>query len=168
MPRLAINYSNVSFYKLCCNDLSITKIYIGSTTNFKNRKATHKSKASSLKYNAYLYQYIRSNGGWDNWSMIELENRSCSGSNEQLLIERKHMENLHAELNTLRPIVSIEECIEYQQQYRVNNHQAYLEYLKTYRIVNHDKGLDYGRTYRLENRDLINLKQKNKRLLKLL
>jgi len=42
MPRLPINYSKTSIYKLCCNDTSITECYIGHTTNFTKRKQRHK------------------------------------------------------------------------------------------------------------------------------
>ena len=38
-------YQNSIIYKLChCSDLENENIYIGSTTNFRNRKNGHKSK----------------------------------------------------------------------------------------------------------------------------
>ena len=70
------NYSNSSIYKLCCNDASITDIYIGSTTNFRRRKFTHKSSCHNSKsqnYNQNVYQFIRENGGFNAFDMIEIE-----------------------------------------------------------------------------------------------
>jgi predicted GIY-YIG superfamily endonuclease len=32
-------------YKIVCKDLSITDVYVGSTTNFTNRKRDHKKAA---------------------------------------------------------------------------------------------------------------------------
>jgi len=43
MPRKIINYTNTIIYKIVCNDLNITDLYVGSTTDFTNRKYNHKS-----------------------------------------------------------------------------------------------------------------------------
>ena len=63
-------------YKLCCLDLSITDIYIGSTTSKYRRKHAHKSACNNPndeKHNYYLYRFIRQHGGWDNWDFVEIE-----------------------------------------------------------------------------------------------
>ncbi len=44
MPRNEIDYSKTIIYKIVCNDLTITDCYVGSTTDFKTRKAAHKNK----------------------------------------------------------------------------------------------------------------------------
>ena len=64
------------FYKLVCNDTNIKDFYIGSTVNWNDRKTLHKSDCNNQngkKYNASKYKTIRANGGWTNWSMIEIE-----------------------------------------------------------------------------------------------
>ena len=43
MPRKEINYLNTIIYKFVCNDLNIKDTYVGHTTDFIKRKATHKS-----------------------------------------------------------------------------------------------------------------------------
>ena len=73
-----VNYTKASIYKICCNDLQIKEIYIGSTCNFTQRKYSHKRVCNNelLKtpcVNSKLYKFIRENGGWDNWDMIELK-----------------------------------------------------------------------------------------------
>ena len=64
-------YDKSIIYKLKHNeDYDDNNIYIGSTSNFKNRKYQHKNKCSNEKskeYNYYVYQFIRANGNWDNW-----------------------------------------------------------------------------------------------------
>jgi predicted GIY-YIG superfamily endonuclease len=42
MPRQNVNYQKTLIYKLVCNDLEVKEIYVGQTTNFRNRKDTHK------------------------------------------------------------------------------------------------------------------------------
>ncbi len=71
-----MNYSNSSIYKLCCNNTEIKEIYIGSTTNFRRRKFTHKyscNNPNDRNYNLNVYKIIRENGGWDAFDMVELE-----------------------------------------------------------------------------------------------
>ena len=80
MPRLPIDYSNAVIYKISCRDKSITEIYIGSTTNFTKRKHEHKSICNNINtkdYNNQKYIFIRENGGWNNWEMIEIEKVQC-------------------------------------------------------------------------------------------
>jgi hypothetical protein len=75
MPKLPIDYSKGFIYKLCCLDVNVKDIYIGSSTNFKERRKGHKKRCNNEKqksYNIYVYKFIRDNGGWDNWTMIEL------------------------------------------------------------------------------------------------
>ena len=49
MPRKIINYTNTIIYKIVCNDLNITDLYVGSTTDFTNRKYNHKSSCNNEK-----------------------------------------------------------------------------------------------------------------------
>ena len=76
MPRKDIDYSNTIIYRIVCKDTSITDCYVGHTTNFINRKNGHKTKCNNEKdknYNLNVYQFIRDNGNWENWDMIEIE-----------------------------------------------------------------------------------------------
>ena len=85
MPRKAVNYLNTIIYKIVCKDLSITDVYIGQTTNFRTRKNQHKRNCcnpDAEKHHLKVYQYIRENGGWENFDMIEIEKYSCNDANE--------------------------------------------------------------------------------------
>ena len=95
MTRLKINYQNLIIYKIVCKDLNIKPVYIGSTTDFTNRKYDHKSNCINIdgkKYNYELYQFIRINGGWGNWDMILIENYPCNSKLESLRQERNWYE----------------------------------------------------------------------------
>ena len=106
MPKKDIDYSKCVIYKIVCNDLSITDIYVGSTTDFIKRKYTHKRNCineDSVQYNLNIYKCMRGNGGWENWAMYEIEKFPCNDSNEARARERYWYEELKANLNMSTP-----------------------------------------------------------------
>ena len=103
MPKDNIDYSNTIIYKIYCNDSSVTDIYVGHTTNFIKRKYQHKvlcNKKSKLK----IYDIIQKNGGWNNWTMIEIAKYVCQDVTEARIREQEHYELLKPSLNTINPI----------------------------------------------------------------
>jgi len=104
MPRTPIDYAKTTIYKLVHkDDLNDENIYTGHTTNFICRKNKHKSDCNnpnSLEYNTKKYKYIRENGGWDEWCMIEIEKYSCKDVYEARARERQIQTNMNAKLNT--------------------------------------------------------------------
>ena len=117
-------------YKIVCNDPDIKDVYVGSTKNFFLRRNLHKSHSTfkDLK----LYKTIRDHGGWDNWSMIEIEKFPCKDFNEASKRERYWYEILNAKLNSRNPFMSKEEYCE------VHVHDK-KEYDKLYRNKNREK-----------------------------
>ncbi len=106
MPRTNIDYSKTTIYKLCCKDLDIKEIYIGHTTDMRKRKCCHKSHCNNEKnkdYNLNVYQFIRANGGWDNWDMIEVERYNAIDGYDATKRERYYIEELNATLNKIIP-----------------------------------------------------------------
>jgi hypothetical protein len=67
-------------YKFECKNKEITNIYIGHTNNEIKRYTEHKSSynGSGNNKNCKIYQFIKDNGGWDNWNFIILERFSFS------------------------------------------------------------------------------------------
>jgi hypothetical protein len=127
MPKVAIDYSKTIIYKLCCNDINITDIYIGHTTNFKIRKANHKTSYNNEKDNRIVYKFIKNNGGWSNWSMIMIEEYPCNSLLEALKQERYWIEKFKATLNMTIPSRTFKE---YKQDNRENiliDHKKYYE-----------------------------------------
>ena len=60
-------------YKIICNNPNVSQFYMGTTKNFIRRKQFHKEKTLSHKDNDYLHTFIYNNGGFHNWSMIQLK-----------------------------------------------------------------------------------------------
>ena len=100
------NYQNAMIYKLCCNDLNITDIYIGSTVCFRKRKWQHKHSCNNINdknYNLKLYKFIRDNGGFENWDMVLVANTPCNSKLQLSKHERHYYEKLNATLNSYCP-----------------------------------------------------------------
>ena len=160
MPLNPIKYSNTIMYKLICNDLNITDCYIGHTTDFKSRKSKHKSKCNNINdknYNLKVYQYIRDNGGWDNWSMIMIEEYKCNNILEALKRERELIEELKATLNCRIPSRTKNE---YKKKYYKNNIDKYKEQHKEYYENNKEKILEKCKEYSIDNKDKIKERKK--------
>jgi hypothetical protein len=103
MPKDNIDYSNTIIYKIYCNDTSVTDTYIGYTTNFIKRKYQHKMLCNSNK-KLKIYDTIRNNGGWDNWSMIEIAKYNCKDVTEARIREQEHHDLLKPTLKTEKSI----------------------------------------------------------------
>jgi hypothetical protein len=107
-----VNYNKSTIYKLCCNNLEIKEIYIGSTTNFNKRRNAHKSDCNNKEkrsYNLYVYQFIRSNGGFQNWSMVEIELFNARDKKNLHRRERYWIETEKSVLNQIRAYATEEE-----------------------------------------------------------
>ena len=111
----SIDYSKVVIYKIVCKDLNIDMCYVGHTTNFTHRKASH-VRNSLIEaypfYNYQVYQIIRDNGGWENWDMVEIKKYPCQDFNEARARERYWYEELNSKLNSKRPYATKEEVKE--------------------------------------------------------
>ena len=148
MPRIPIEYSKTIMYKLVCNDLSITECYVGHTTDMTKRKSQHKSCCNNEKckqFNQQKYIFIRENGGWENWSMIMIEEYPCNNRVEAEKRERFWFEDLKSKLNMCRPHRTIKEKKEHNKEYREENKDKINEQRKEYREANKDKINEYQR-----------------------
>jgi hypothetical protein len=157
MTRGNVDYSKGCIYKICCKDSSITDIYIGSTTNFRGRKSQHKSSCNNENANGFnmnIYKTIREKGGWENWDMVLIENYSSNSKKELEKREREKFDELKPTLNTVRPIVTLEEMkethIKAAKNYLINNPERRKETHKTY-YNNHKEILRDKGNKRYEN-----------------
>ena len=103
MPKYVIGYDNTIIYKIFCNDPKITDLYVGHTTNFIKRKYQHKVLCDSGK-KLKIYDLIRENGGWDNWTMAEIAKYNCQDATEARIREQEH----YHLLNSAKPIANNE------------------------------------------------------------
>jgi hypothetical protein len=105
MPKETIDYSNTIIYKIYCKDETIKDIYVGHTTNFTQRKYSHKIELNNLNNTQKIYNRIRSNGGWENWDMVEIAKYCCKDATEARIKEQFHYEELKSSLNSVPPYV---------------------------------------------------------------
>ena len=89
-----------SFYKIYCNDSSVTACYIGKTSNFTARCANHKSNCKNMN-TLKLYCFIREHGDWENWTIHVIHRAYCTletaGLIEYALI-KQHDANLNIQI----------------------------------------------------------------------
>jgi len=107
MPKVDIDYSNTIFYKIYCKDSAIDDLYIGHTTNFVQRKHAHKQGCTNNKssnYNCKLYQTMRDNMGWDNWTMEIIAFHNCDNLYAAKKLEQSYFEDYKATLNSIEPL----------------------------------------------------------------
>ena len=160
-------YDKSIIYKLCCKDTSITDIYVGSTTAFKNRKYQHKqccNDEKGKKYNLNVYQFIRDNGNFENWDMVEIERYNAFDKLDLHKRERYWIEELKSSLNSIIPTQTRKEHYEKnkdktkQKEYRELNKDTIKTTNIKYRENNKDKIKTTNIKYRENNKDKINEK----------
>jgi len=137
-----VNYNKSIVYRLVCKDPTIPDEYIGSTTNKNRRKQGHKNDCNNENrrgYNLQVYQFIRANGGFDNWTMIILEEYSCECKVELEMRERYWIELRKPTLNKQIPTRT-------DKEYREENREHIKEYQKQYREEHKDEINEKKRT----------------------
>ena len=115
MPKKTIN--DYIFYKIACDDCP-DYIYIGSTSNFRERKCNHKSycnNPNAKNHNLKLYQVIREYGGWANWNMIIIDKAEQLTLIDARIKEEQLRKDYNANLNSLRAYTSDEERKDYNK-----------------------------------------------------
>jgi hypothetical protein len=174
MPKTPIDYAKTIIYKLVHkDDLYDENIYTGHTTEMTKRKAEHKSDCTnpnSDKYNQKKYQYIRENGGWDEWLMIEIEKYPCKDKPEAIARERVIQAEMKAKLNTNVPgrtkkewrIDNHEKLLKQKKQYYQDNRESILERVSNYVQDNRDKVLENKKQHYQDNRENLAEKAKQK------
>jgi hypothetical protein len=149
------DYSKAIVYKLCCKDTNITEIYIGSTCNFSRRKSEHKSFCNNEKnkaYNLKVYQFIRDNGGFGFWDMIQVEAYpECANKRELEQYERYHIEELKPALNCLIPTRT-------DKEWRCDNKEIISEKYKEWYCDNKEIISEKYKKWYCDNKDKINEK----------
>src|SRR5271169_3101065 len=146
-------------YKIICQNLNIHDAYVGSTKNFKKRMNDHKSKCENPQDDDYMvpvYQFIRSNGGWDNWHQIIIEEVNYSDIIELRIRERYWIETLHSSLNTKIPTRT-------HKEYREDNKDYISKYYKEWCKKNKEINVQKAKAYYKENKEAICASQKEYR-----
>jgi hypothetical protein len=99
------NYANGIIYKLARRD-GAGECYVGSTCSLRQRRYMHKHVCTvpdSQHHHMRLYEHIRSNGGWDEWDCVPLEEHPCENKTQLHIRERHWVDTLRPSLNTRAP-----------------------------------------------------------------
>jgi len=110
----------------------------------------------NIQFNIKLYQFIRSNGGWNQFTMIEIEKLNCSDGNEARSRERYWYELLNAQLNMVCPNRSKKE---YDKIYYEQNKDKKTEQKQIYRQQNKDKIKEQKTEYYQQNKEKLKEKE---------
>lgn len=165
-------------YKIFCDDCDC--VYIGSTENLDKREKKHKTRCNNPndeQHNLKIYKTIREYGGWENWTMICIE--ECDKVIETKLdarkIEQNYIDELNATLNSQRAYRSEEQRIEDNKitckKWREENEEHYKTQRKEYREENKEKvqkqkAADYEKHKEKRQETNKNWREENKEKLK--
>jgi hypothetical protein len=141
---------NAIIYKISCKDELIKDCYIGSSFNFDHRYKQHKSDCNnenSKDHNLKIYQFIRNNGGWDNFKFEILLSFDCENTKQKVLKEQYFIDVYKASLNSCKAIRTEEEKKDYDKEYYENNKAKLLEQNKKYYENNKEKNKDKIKKY---------------------
>ena len=96
------DYKNSVIYRIYCKNPDIKDCYIGSSICIQDRMYGHKSicyNKTIREYNEKKYEFIRNNGGWDNFDYEILEYYPCNNFEELRQKEQEYIEKLNPSLN---------------------------------------------------------------------
>ena len=191
--KTVIDYASreIIFYKFICNDPTIINTYVGHTINFTKRKSDHKKRCQTIVYqHILLYKTIIENGGWDNWTMFEIERLIVSSKQEALQREQYWIDLQSDKLNMCKSFqlnrkeyyIENREAIlkksinwynnnkeyasEKNKEWRENNKEYASEKHKQWRENNKLKIAADKQTYNDKNKEQINLKRREKTISK--
>lgn len=136
------NYNNTIIYLMYHKDDETKQnSYIGSTTNMAKRLYHHKYVCNHphIKgHNTKKYQYIRENGGMDNWVIDELEKYPCNNKREKEEREQHWIHTYKCVLNKNKSFAG-NDCRKYMRDYMRNYYsrneeqrQKHKMYMKEY------------------------------------
>ena len=161
MPKTPTDYSKTVIYKIQHIDKE-DLLYVGSTTDFRRRKAEHKHNCKTKK--TKLYEMIRYNGGWNEFNMVVIKNFCCNNGEEAKAEEDRIIREMKCNMNMIRAYISNEEKKElekeYNKQYQENNKERLKEYDKQYYEQNREEFLERQKKHYEQNKEKIKERQK--------
>ena len=175
MPNTPIDYTKTIIYKIVHKEEPDNyETYVGHTTNFRKRKNSHKRRCedpNNAKHHLKIYQYIRENGGWDYFIMLEIEKYPCNDGDEARAREQEWYIELKSKLNKYCPKRSYKEWYDENRERLREKNKEWLntgdnynkmrEYYNRRYYEKKDEILAKQKQYRQANKDIINEKRRN-------
>ena len=102
-------------------------VYVGSTTNFSQRKGAHKHywNKEGKNFTSPIYCHIRDNGGFECFEVIPIKSLKLRNKTELLIAEQEEMDKHRTLANRNKAHMTIEEHKEYQKQYTKQYHEEH-------------------------------------------
>ena len=147
-----------TIYKIVCKYPLVTDCYVGMSKDVTLRFTQHQLACyneNCKNYNYKIYKTIRSNGGFDNWILQEIETIEHDDNDNSIARERESywFHELNSTLNNNVPNQSSKLS---KQIWKTNNPDYYREYSKQYILKNKDMLIEKHKNYYLENKAHIN------------
>ena len=122
-------------------------VYVGSTTNFPQRKSSHKHECNheERKHFTYpIYCHIRNNGGFDCFEIIPIKSLKLLNKTELLIAEQEEIDRHRNLVNSRKTHMTIEDRKEYHKKYD-----------KLYREEHKTERSQYKKLYYQEHKEII-------------
>ncbi len=139
-------------------------VYVGSTTNFSNRKGKHKYSCNHeerKEFSSPIYCHIRDNGGFDCFEVIPIKSLKLENKTQLLIAEQEELDKHQTLVNRNKAHITIEELKQYHKQYKEDHKEElklyHKQYSKQYK-EEHKEGLklynkQYDKLYREERKE---------------
>jgi len=160
-------------------------VYVGSTTNFSQRKAKHKwlcNHEEAKDFTIPIYCHIMNNGGFDCFEVIPIQSLKLENKTQLLIAEQVEIDRHRTLVNSYKAHMTIEEKRidhnERTKKYRQNHKEEIKEKAKLYnqehKVELNEKTKKYrqehkaeikekAKLYNQEHKQIINERQKNYR-----
>jgi len=130
-------------------------VYVGSTTNFSQRKAAHKydcNHEEAIQFTYPIYCHIRNNGGYDCFEIIPIKSLKLENKTQLLISEQEEIDKHRTLVNRQKAYITIKERKEHVKQYNKKMYENNPEKFKKYR----EEHKEEQKKYYQENKENIN------------
>jgi group I intron endonuclease len=131
--RTMTDYSKSRIYKIWCDIEGIDEFYIGSSNDFKRRCRNHLTTYDNPNkngHNQWVYQYIRNNGGFENFYIDVIEKYKCKSNIELRKREQEWIDLLKPTLNYNKAYATVEDVLLSKKKYNDDNKEYFNELKK--------------------------------------
>ena len=165
-------YENTIVYKLKCKDPLVPDFYLGYSTIALVRVSKMFEVRCKHDKTWPVCEFVRQNGGFENWVFERLDIKPCSSSLEARTELRKHFNanppslNKHLPTRTNKEYARGDKNKEAQKAYRITHLEKIHQDQAAHYQRNRDVLLKKRQEYLLVNRDIINKRARDNRAIK--